>query len=135
MPGSLGSNERNQISVPFGFQHSDAFSPVVFCPETAPNEVFLPPRSTTVIPMAVPLVRVTYATRSPSGNTRIIHSGQPILSASTVPIGYSSRLTPLTRRNTAIDEPSGAQSAASTPSSDGRVCPPEIEVRTNLPVP
>src|SRR5580704_13372329 len=127
VPDSAVSKDRNQTSSPFGLQLSDVSSPVVLCPETTPSGVRFPLLSTTMSWMLDPLAYLAYTTRPPSGEMRIISCGHSILSTSTLPIGYSSRVTLSTDRKTAIDEPSGDQSAAKTPSSKGRICPPDSD--------
>src|SRR5512140_443150 len=69
-----------------------------------------------------------------SGEMRIAKYGSlPVEVYTTLPIGYSSLAFPSTMRSTASDDPSGDQSASVTPSSCGRICPPEREPRASVP--
>ncbi len=93
--------------------------------------VFRAFRSTTESSPPAPVLLSKNATRAPSGETR----GYPSQSfcASGVPTGYSSFITPPTARATASSEPSGDQSAWSTPSRSSRGAPPDIGARARIP--
>ena len=73
------------------------------------------------------------ATRSPSGDTRTWLT-QPAVSNSTLPIGYSTRHLPSTRRMTARLAPSGPQSAHCTSSRISRGAPPRSGAWASVPL-
>src|SRR5215467_9701202 len=55
--------------------------------------------------------------------------------ASVLPAGYSKRYWPFSTRSIAKEEPSDDHSAHRIFSNHGRICPPKIETRDNVPAP